>query len=303
MKSKTKSKLKLQLKPTATTTTTTAPVKEQHLHPSALTVLRVDEHLPPMTVRIQHDSSRYSFQPTSADIYADPKDIIKKIDEQFKRHQQLKLKNGDVCDNEILHMFRKVDGASIGAAIFNTAYDLPDGKGQAFAYMSHGIRQRPIDVDEDAAKSAMPSHLVKRNQPTSPMPLSLTDLFPSRLSLPKRTTPAAPTHTLLLPTPAEKAPGCLRDPSLNLFAEMWPALELGTDGKPPSLDCGTCCGKKILQTVLVRKNPNGKSKYYHPHCVCYDCDLPLMKKLRVPYANDSQFYHPDCTCKNRKTIQ
>ena len=78
MKSKTKSKLKLQLKPTATTTITAAPVKEQHLHPSALTVLRVDEHLPPMTVRIQHDSSRYSFQPTSADIYADPKDIIKK---------------------------------------------------------------------------------------------------------------------------------------------------------------------------------------------------------------------------------
>jgi hypothetical protein len=268
------------------------------LHPKNLQVLHsTEEHLPSMTVQIHNDPAKYRFQ-ASSDIYAEPSDIIRAIDEEYKKLRHLHHVNGDVETTNRLHMFRKVEGASIGTELFTTSYTLPDGQGKAFAYMPYGPRQQPIDgADELVQGDQSPSRLVCRDVPSCPNHSRMTSNFPTPLSLPQRGVPPLPQNDLLLPTPKGMPPGSLRDPALELWAEMWPAYELAADGKPPSLECGTCCGNPIVQTVLVRNGEKqSKSNYYHPHCVCFDCDRPLMEKLRVPWLDNTRFYHPDCTC-------
>ncbi len=112
---------------------------------------------------------------------------------------------------------------------------------------------------------------------------------------------------LLLDTVAGGRAGTLRDPALPLWVEMVPRqLQDGdcTPKAPPCLECGAC-SLDIVSTVLIReashREPNKRkplSRYFHPHCVCADCEEPILDSLKVPWASDTLFYHPDCCCQH-----
>ena len=195
--------------------------------------------------------------------------------------------------------------------MFAKKYTLPNGQGHAFAYMPQGPKQRGLELEEETATAAFtqtPMALVRKQAPGYPTMVSLSLNFPTLLSAPSRDNPPIPQGDppLLLPTLPGRLPGTLKDTSLEVRCEMWPAMGSGGGGGPPCLTCGAACGQTITKTVLVRSKEGSNTKgYYHPHCVCHDCNTPMQDMLRVPWTppatasgqmSEEQFYHPDCTC-------
>ena len=168
-------------------------------------------------------------------------------------------------------------------------YSLPNKQGYAFAYMPKGPKQRALKEPNDSSSSSSrtPCELVRKQFPCLPSLFTLSLNFPTLLSTPNRDTPSVPNHKLLLNS-IKNVPGTLKDSALELRCEMWPSLNNNM------LKCHSNCGELIHETVLVRDN-----KYYHPQCVCYDCEKPMVDPLKVPWIGingEEQYYHPDCTC-------
>jgi hypothetical protein len=80
-------------------------------HPAAeiSSFLAHNSHLPPMTVRLQNDNSKYRFE-AAVDIYMEPSLVTAQIEQEFVKKKQHRENMTESHQNKTLHMFRSVQG-------------------------------------------------------------------------------------------------------------------------------------------------------------------------------------------------
>ena len=170
--------------------------------------------------------------------------VTQLIEEEYqlkKEHQDNETEGINI--HPTLHMFRSVEGSTLGESIFHKKYTLPNNNGSAFAYMTQCPRQRPLHIQDDIQMHT-PAELVQQQPPSVPPLLRLSLYFPTLLATASRATPTLPSPPYqLAATPPQTTPphtvlaGTLKDPALKVCCEMWPSKE--------PLKCGTKCGHPI----------------------------------------------------------